>query len=78
VLRRHHPLYGREFEVLRGDKAILTIRLPDGSTMKIPRAWTDADGVTEAVRSSASIESIFTVEAVRQLIDLAAALRNRN
>jgi hypothetical protein len=75
VSRRHHPLYGRELEVLKADRAIITIRLPDGSAMKIPRAWTDSDG--SAVCVEPLVPSVFTIEAVRELIHLVDALHSR-
>src|SRR5215831_9199124 len=41
VTRRHHPLFGSELEVVRANQSVLTIRLANGSTMKMPRAWTN-------------------------------------
>src|SRR5262249_48751070 len=75
VTRRHHPLFGRELEVIRAKKVMLTIRMKDSSTMKVPRAWTNAaqaTGVVEAPRCS-----VLTIEGVRELIDLVSALRRR-
>jgi hypothetical protein len=68
-------LFGRELEVIRANKVMLTIRLHDGSTMKVPRAWTNAGrvmGVIEPRRCS-----ILTIEGVRELIDLVSVLRRR-
>jgi len=76
VTRRCHPLYGQELEVVNANKAVLTIRQPDGSTMKIPRTWTNA-GPAMAV-GPPSMGSVFTVEAVRDLIALLGALRHRD
>ena len=76
VTRRCHPLYGQELEVVNANKAVLTIRQPDGSTMKIPRTWTNA-GPAMAV-DPPSMGSVFTVEAVRDLIALLGALRHRD
>ena len=75
VSRQHHPLYGRELEVIHANKVILTIRLADGSTMKMPRAWTNAGGARSMVEPSHG--SVF-IEAVRELIDLVSALRRRD
>ncbi len=76
MTRRHHPLFGRELEVIRGNKVMLTIRLANGSTMKMPRAWTNAGGATAVVEPLR--DSVFTIEAVRQLIDLVSALKRRD
>ncbi len=47
VVRRPHPLRGRTLEVLSAGKAMLVVRLADGSAMKLPRHWTDADGARQ-------------------------------
>ena len=76
VTRRHHPLLGQELEVLKADKNNLTLRLADGATLKMPRAWTNADGATGTQQPS--ISSVFTVEALRELMALVGTLRNRD
>ena len=76
VTRRHHPLYDQELEVLNADKRMLVVRLADGSPMKMPRAWTDADG--GAPTAEPSISSVFTIEALRELLNLLGTLRNRD
>ena len=76
VTRRHHPLYNQELEVLNADKVTLTVRLADGSAMKIPRAWTDADG--PACIQEPSFSSVFTLEALRELMNLVCILRSRD
>ena len=44
VVRRHHPLCGQKLELLFcGGKRTVTVRLHDGSSMKLPRRWTDLD-----------------------------------
>jgi hypothetical protein len=43
--------------------------------MKMPRAWTNAGAITVVQRSNSSA---FTVEAVRELIHIVAALRHRD
>jgi hypothetical protein len=70
ITRRHHPLQGRTFEVLQGGPRELLVRGADGLVMRLPRAWTDADGPREC-----GIEAIFTVEAMRALLDLVDTLR---
>jgi hypothetical protein len=50
----------------------LVIRAVDGVVMRLPRAWTDADGGTV---TDAGPDAVFTVEAIRALMDLVAALR---
>ena len=51
----------------------LVVRLGDGTTLRVPRAWSDADG-PPAVPAR---ESVFTVEALRELLDHVARLRER-
>jgi len=76
VTRRHHPLRDRELDVLiQQGKTLLVVRLPDGSTMRIARAWTDADGV--APPEELSVTCIYTPESLRDLIRLVDALRAR-
>ena len=53
----------------------LVIRAVDGVVMRVPRAWTDADGVTQA---DAGPDAVFTVEAIRALVELVEALRGRD
>ncbi len=75
VTRRHHPLQGRELEVWSAAKATLVVRLADGSAMKLPRRWTDADGMgqCEAPVSDAK----FGLGGLRKLLRLVAALARR-
>lgn len=54
-------------------KSYLAIRLRDGSSMKIPRDWTDVDG--KANESELAVCSILTSEAIRELIELTDAIR---
>jgi hypothetical protein len=75
VTRRHHPLYDQELEVLNADKQVVVVRLADGSPMKMPRAWTDADGAGPA---EPTLSSVFTIEALRELLNLLGTLRNRD
>ena len=76
ITRRHHPLLHQEFEVLKADQHRLVIQHFDGGSMKIPRAWTDADGEHESRQHCPPL--VFTVEALRELLDLTDALRHRD
>jgi hypothetical protein len=76
VTRRHHPLYNQELEVLNADKQVLVVRLADGSPMKMPRSWTDADGA--GLTQEPTFLSVFTIESLRELLNLIEALRNRD
>ena len=76
MTRPHHPLQGTEVAVLvegRGDE--LTVELPDHSTMRMPREWTDADGA--GTGSAERPPAVFTVQAFRELVELVALLRQR-
>ena len=53
---------------------MLVIRLDDGSTMRIPRSWTDADGIRAGMDAP---ERIFTADAMRALGTLVASLARR-
>ena len=58
-------------------RARLCIRLNDGTPMYIPRRWTDADGPPGPPGTRAAAEAIFTVESLRDLVELVAALVER-
>ena len=74
VNRCHHPLAGQQLEVLSAGKACLVVRLADGSSLKLPRRWTDADGGTcRELTGQAQIG----VPGLRELLRLVAALRRR-
>jgi hypothetical protein len=75
VTRPHHPLEGRQLEVLAERGACIDVLLRDGTSMRIPRSWTDADGspvIERPVR-----EAVFTVGAIRELLELVRAFRGR-
>ena len=74
ITRRHHPLQGQTFKVVRGGPRELVIQAVDGVVMRLPRGWTDADGVTQG---AADADAVFTVEAIRALVELVEALRGR-
>jgi hypothetical protein len=48
--------------------------LPDGSSMRIPRAWTDADGASTDPQQG---DVIFTSGSLRELFALVEALARR-
>ena len=75
VTRRHHPLEGQELDVVRGGRSELTVRNPDSATMRIPRAWTDADGVMPPTKEEPSTQ--LTIDALRALMRLVDALGDR-
>ena len=75
VTRRHHPSEGESFDVVKGGQNTLVIRLADTSTMRIPRAWTDADGVRAGMDTP---QHIFTAEALRALGALVVLLARRS
>jgi hypothetical protein len=73
VIRRHHPLEGHALERLSVGKAWVVVRLGDGSSMKLPRGWTDADGgpCTELIGHSP-----LCLGGLRELLTLVKALRD--
>lgn len=73
ITRRHHPLLGQQFAVLIEGRKQLAIRLPDGTSMRIPRNWTDMDG--EPVDEAPSVDMVFTTQALRELIDLIEVIK---
>ena len=75
ITRRHHPSEGGSFEVVFGGRSTLVLRLADGSRMRIPRAWTDADGGCLGVKAP---EHVFTADALRALGKLVASLAQRS
>ena len=73
VTRRHHPLEGLLFDVMTGGPTQIVVRLGDGTAMRLPRAWTDADGLPP----SSGADRIFSVDALRELIERVDALVRR-
>ncbi len=49
------------------------MRPPDGTPMRVPREWTDADGAS----SHPGAERVFTVDALRELVQLVDFLGRR-
>jgi hypothetical protein len=73
VVRRHHPLHGQQLEAVVGGPTQVVVRLGDGTTMRLPRVWTDADGAP----SQKGAEGVFSVESLRELMDLVESFRRR-
>jgi hypothetical protein len=76
VTRRHHPLWGQELDVIQANKVALTIRMADGSTMRMLRAWTNAGEAATALAEPSDC-CVFTIEAVREFLHLVRTLRHR-
>ncbi|MBK7583354.1 MAG: hypothetical protein IPI67_30050 [Myxococcales bacterium] len=72
LTRRHHPLEGQRFEVMRGGPKHIVVRLPDG-TMRVPRSWTDADGES----APHGPDTIFSIDALKEMLELLEMLRRR-
>ncbi len=60
--------------MLKGGNKELLVQLDDGSAMKLPRAWTDADGAEIPANYQ---ETHFTHESLRRLMALVDALKER-
>ena len=75
ITRRHHPALGQTFEVLRGGPRQLVLRGPQGLVVRVPRSWTDADGV---VLAHGGDETAYNVESIRELTELVDALIRRS
>ncbi len=73
ITRHAHPLRGRELDVLMDGAQCLVVRLDNGTSMRIPRAWTDADGVAAEPQDL----TVFTTESLRRVLDLADAFLRR-
>ena len=73
ITRRHHPLQGHRLEVVSGGTSAIVVRILDGTTMRIPRAWTDADGAPP----HETPETVFSIEALRDLLRLVDAISAR-
>jgi hypothetical protein len=75
IIRPHHPLLHHEFEVLKAGQHQLVVQHFDGGSMKIPRAWTNADG--EQAVAQRCHPQVFTVQALRMLLELTDAFLQR-
>jgi hypothetical protein len=60
--------------VLQGGRERITLRLSDGTSIRMPRRWTDADGGAAA---DGPDETILTVDAVRCMLALIEAFVRR-
>jgi hypothetical protein len=76
ITRRHHPLEGQQVEVVQGGRQRITIRLADGTTTRIPRGWTSADGT--AGDRQGWREGVFTEDSMRRLFALLDAFGRRS
>ena len=65
-----------QLDVVRGGKAVLVVRHPDTLTMRIARAWTDADG--NATPPGEEMETQLTINSIRDLIHLLDSLLERS
>jgi hypothetical protein len=59
--------------VLQGGREQITLRLSDGTSIRLPRGWTDADGAP----ADGQDEAVLTVEAVRRMLALLEAFLRR-
>ena len=75
ITRRYHPLAGQQFDVLQSGRQCITIQLKDGTTMKIPRNWTDEDGTT--LLSISESNGYFSVDSLKRLMALVDAFLKR-
>jgi hypothetical protein len=62
-------------EVLTVDRRQVVVRSPDGLSLKLPRLWTDVDGVDGEGDSRGG--AVFTAESLRALAVLLEALTQR-
>ena len=76
ITRPHHPLHGHAFEVLMGGNERITIRLADGTSLRVARRWTDADGVVPS--DGKRRDRCFTVDSLRRLVLLVEAFLSRS
>jgi hypothetical protein len=74
ITRRHDPLQGLALEVFHTGPRELVVRAPDGFSMRLPRAWTDADGVAA---ETCEADAVFSVDAIRALLEIVGALLRR-
>ena len=52
----------------------MVVRAPDGFSMRLPRAWTDADG---AAAEASEPDAVFSVDSIRSLLEMVEALHRR-
>jgi Family of unknown function (DUF5372) len=73
IVRRHHPLEGQRVEIVMAGPEKVVARVGDGTTMRMPRAWTDIDGA----QSSGVVDRVFSLDAMLALIELVDVLGRR-
>jgi hypothetical protein len=66
-------LFGQRLEVVSGGTSAIVVRVGDGTAMRLPRGWTDAEGTPPNVPS----ETVFSIEALRDLLRLIDAIGPR-
>jgi len=74
IIRRHHPLINQQLALLSVARKTVTVRLPDGSSMKILRPWTNVDGIA---CTDLNGDSEISVHGLKELLSLFMALRER-
>jgi hypothetical protein len=75
IIRRHHPLINQQLALLTVARKTVTVRLPDGSSMKILRPWTDVDSIA---CTDLNGDSEISVHGLKELLSLFMALRERS
>jgi len=55
----------------------IAIRLVDGTSMRLPRQWTDADGSDLHRDGREEYDFFFTVDSLRRVIDLLESFLSR-
>jgi len=66
ITRLHHPLAGQQLDVLMEGVEYLVVQLRDGTPMRLPRRWTDADGHTG--QEPGARKGMFSAESLRELM----------
>jgi len=74
IIRQHHPLHDQKLTLLSMGKTTVVVRLADGSSMKIPRRWTDVDGNACAELTG---DSEISLQGLKELLSLFLVLRER-
>jgi hypothetical protein len=76
VVRRHHPLLGEDLEVLSVNKSVVVVCLTNGSSLKIPRQWTDVD----TAQSSPTLQgdSKLCMQGLGELLEILEPLSKRS
>ena len=74
IIRRHHPLANQQLALLSVGRKTVVVRLPDGSSMKILRPWTDVDGIA---CTDLNGDSEISLQGLKELLSLFMALRER-